>query len=53
MDVPPHDGTPVMGRRAAQREEDEAGRLYEEAVGEVSPGASPDEEAPDEARPGR
>jgi regulator of protease activity HflC (stomatin/prohibitin superfamily) len=40
--------------RAARREEEkEAERLYEEAVGEVSPQASPDEITPDEVRPER
>src|SRR4028119_648105 len=40
--------------RAARREEEkEAERLYEEAVGEVSPQASPDEVTPDEVRPER
>ncbi|HET9965344.1 MAG TPA: hypothetical protein VFQ10_08110, partial [Rubrobacter sp.] len=38
--------------RAARREEEkEAERLYEEAVGEVSPQASPDEVTSDEVRP--
>jgi regulator of protease activity HflC (stomatin/prohibitin superfamily) len=37
------DGTPQRGGRRAQREEEEAERLYEEAVGEVSPQVSPDE----------
>ena len=40
------DGTPERGARTAQREE-------EEAVGEVSPQASPDEVTPDEVRPER
>jgi regulator of protease activity HflC (stomatin/prohibitin superfamily) len=40
------DGTPERGARTAQREE-------EEAVGEVSPQASPDEVTPDEMRPER
>src|ERR687889_823940 len=35
------DGTPERETRTAQREEEEAERLYEEAVGEVSPQASP------------
>jgi regulator of protease activity HflC (stomatin/prohibitin superfamily) len=44
--------------RSAQREEEEADRLYEEAVGDVSSseeapdGGLPDEEVPGEARPG-
>src|SRR5215217_7336795 len=39
------DGTPEKGGRVAQREEEEeAERLYEEAVGEISPGALLDEE---------
>jgi len=42
----PRDGTPERGVRTAQREE-------EEAVGEVSPQASPDEVTPDEVRPER
>jgi hypothetical protein len=41
------DGTPEGGARTAQREEEEAERLYEEAVGEVSPQASPDEVRPE------
>ena len=45
------DGTPQQGRRAAQREEEEAERLYEEAVGEISPQASTEEEqVPDQVR---
>jgi regulator of protease activity HflC (stomatin/prohibitin superfamily) len=44
------DGTPQRGGRAAQREEEEAERLYEEAVGEVSPQASPDEVRPERER---
>jgi regulator of protease activity HflC (stomatin/prohibitin superfamily) len=40
------DDTPERGARTAQREE-------EEAVGEVSPQASPDEVTPDEVRPER
>jgi len=40
------DGTPERGARTAQREE-------EEAVGEASPQASPDEVTPDEVRPER
>jgi hypothetical protein len=48
------DGAPKRGTRTARLEEEkEAERLYEEAVGEVSPGASSVEEAPDEARPER
>ena len=44
------DGTPQRGGRTAQREEEEAERLYEEAVGEVSPQASPDEVRPERER---
>jgi regulator of protease activity HflC (stomatin/prohibitin superfamily) len=44
------DGTPERGARTAQREEEEAERLYEEAVGEVSPQASPDEVRPERER---
>ena len=44
------DGTPERGGRTAQREEEEAERLYEEAVGEVSPQASPDEVLPERER---
>src|SRR4028119_2119171 len=40
-------------RAARREEEEEAERLYEEAVGEVSPQASPDEVTPDEVRPER
>jgi regulator of protease activity HflC (stomatin/prohibitin superfamily) len=48
------DGAPERLTRTAQREEEkEAERLYEEAVGEVSPEAAPDEVAPGEARPER
>ena len=58
------DGSYGQGVRAARREEDEeARRLYEEALGDVSPevssseeapdGGPPDEEIPGEARPGR
>jgi regulator of protease activity HflC (stomatin/prohibitin superfamily) len=48
------DGTPERVTRTAQRrEEEEAERLYEEAVGEVSPEAASDEVAPDVARPER
>jgi regulator of protease activity HflC (stomatin/prohibitin superfamily) len=49
------DGSGSYGQevRAARREEDkEAQRLYEEAVGEVSPETSSGVEAPHEARPG-
>ena len=43
------DGTPERGGRTAQREEEEAERLYEEAVGEVSPPASTEgEQVPDQ-----
>ena len=43
------DGTPERGARTAQREEEEAERLYEEAVGEVSPPASTEgEQVPDQ-----
>ena len=41
------DGTPERGTRAAKREEEEPERLYEKAVGEVSPQASPDEVRPE------
>jgi regulator of protease activity HflC (stomatin/prohibitin superfamily) len=44
------DGTPHQGTRAARREEEEAERLYEEAVGEVSPQAPPDEVRPERER---
>ena len=44
------DGTPQRGGRTAQREEEEAERLYEEAVGEVSPQTSPDEVRPGSER---
>jgi regulator of protease activity HflC (stomatin/prohibitin superfamily) len=44
------DGTPQRGGRTAQREEEEAERLYEEAVGEVSPQASPEEVRPERER---
>jgi regulator of protease activity HflC (stomatin/prohibitin superfamily) len=44
------DGTPEREARTAQREEEEAERLYEEAVGEVSPQASPDEVRPERER---
>jgi hypothetical protein len=44
------DGTSERGTRTAQREEEEAERLYEEAVGEVSPQASPDEVRPERER---
>jgi regulator of protease activity HflC (stomatin/prohibitin superfamily) len=45
------DGTPERGGRTAQREEEkEAERLYEEAVGEISPQASPDEVRPERER---
>jgi regulator of protease activity HflC (stomatin/prohibitin superfamily) len=44
------DGTPEREARTAQREEEEAERLYEEAVGEVSPQASPDEVRPERGR---
>jgi regulator of protease activity HflC (stomatin/prohibitin superfamily) len=44
------DGAPERGARTAQREEEEAERLYEEAVGEVSPQASPDEVRPERER---
>jgi regulator of protease activity HflC (stomatin/prohibitin superfamily) len=53
------DGSYGKGVRAARREEEkEAERLYEEAVGDVSPEVSSSEEAPDgelpgETRPGR
>src|SRR5688572_11495435 len=50
----PQNGSGSYGQevRAARREEErEAERLYEEAVGEVSPQASPDEVAPDDVRP--
>src|SRR3712207_5897185 len=40
-------------RAARREEEEEAERLYEEAVGEVSPQASPDEVTSDEVRPER
>jgi regulator of protease activity HflC (stomatin/prohibitin superfamily) len=46
------DGTPDKGSRVSLREEEEAERLYEEAVGDVSPEASSGVEAPDEVRPG-
>ena len=41
------DGTPQQGRRAAQREEEEAERLYEEAVGDATREVS-SEEVPSE-----
>jgi regulator of protease activity HflC (stomatin/prohibitin superfamily) len=44
------DGTPERGTRTSQREEEEAERLYEEAVGEVSPQASPEEVRPERER---
>jgi regulator of protease activity HflC (stomatin/prohibitin superfamily) len=44
------DGTPERGARTAQREEVEAERLYEEAVGEISPQASPGEVRPKRER---
>jgi len=44
------DGTPERRARTAKREEEEAERLYEEAVGEVSPQASPDEVRPERER---
>jgi regulator of protease activity HflC (stomatin/prohibitin superfamily) len=44
------DGTPERGGGTAQREEEEAERLYEEAVGENSPQASPDEVRPERER---
>jgi hypothetical protein len=44
------DGTPERGDRTAQREEEEVERLYEEADGEVSPLASPDEVRPERER---
>jgi regulator of protease activity HflC (stomatin/prohibitin superfamily) len=44
------DGTPERGARMAQREEEEAERLYEEAVGEISPQASPDKVRPERER---
>jgi regulator of protease activity HflC (stomatin/prohibitin superfamily) len=44
------DGTPEKRARAAQREEEEAERFYEEAVGEVSPQASPDAVRPERER---
>jgi regulator of protease activity HflC (stomatin/prohibitin superfamily) len=44
------DGTPERGGGTAQREEEEAERLYEEAVGEISPQASPDEVRPERER---
>jgi regulator of protease activity HflC (stomatin/prohibitin superfamily) len=44
------DGTPERGIRTAQREEEEAERPYEEAVGEVSPQAPPDEVRPERER---
>jgi regulator of protease activity HflC (stomatin/prohibitin superfamily) len=44
------DGTPERGARTAQREDEEAERLYEETVGEVSPQASPDEVRPERER---
>jgi regulator of protease activity HflC (stomatin/prohibitin superfamily) len=44
------DGTPERGARTAQRVDEEAERLYEEAVGEVSPQASPDEVRPERER---
>jgi regulator of protease activity HflC (stomatin/prohibitin superfamily) len=44
------DGTPERGTRTAQQEEEEAERLYEEAVGEASPQASPEEVRPDRER---
>jgi len=47
------DEIPEGGARTARREEEEAERLYEEAVGEASPEAAPDEVASGEARPER
>jgi hypothetical protein len=47
------DGTPEGVTRTVQREEEEAERLYEEAVGKVPSEAAPDEVTPDEARPER
>jgi regulator of protease activity HflC (stomatin/prohibitin superfamily) len=45
------DGTPHQGTRAARREEEEAERLYEEAVGEISPRASTEgEQVPEQVR---
>ena len=45
------DGTPHKRTRTARREEGEAERLYEEAVGEVSPETSTEgEQAPDQVR---
>ena len=44
------DGTPERGSGTAQREEEEAERLYEEAVGEISPQASPDDVRPERER---
>jgi regulator of protease activity HflC (stomatin/prohibitin superfamily) len=45
------DGTSERGARTAQREEEEAERLYEEAEGEVSPQASTEgEQVPDQVR---
>ena len=44
------DGTPEWGTSTAQQEEEEAERLYEEAVGEASPQASPEEVRPDRDR---
>ena len=44
------DGTPERGGGTAQREEEEAERLYEEAVGEISPQASPDDVRPERER---
>jgi hypothetical protein len=44
------EGTPERGDRTAQREEEEVERLYEEAIGEVSPQASPDEVRPERER---
>jgi regulator of protease activity HflC (stomatin/prohibitin superfamily) len=45
------DGTPERGTRTAQQEEEEAERLYGEAVGEASPQASTEgEQVPDQVR---
>jgi regulator of protease activity HflC (stomatin/prohibitin superfamily) len=44
------DGTPERRTRTARQEEEEAERLYEEAVGEASPQASPEEVRPDRER---
>ncbi len=44
------DSTPERGTRTAQQEEEEAERLYGEAVGEAPPQASPEEVRPDRER---